>query len=222
MHNLVPTDSLATLIGAPTGLYQPDLQFEKRLMGYGQNIVAGIDEAGRGPLAGPVVAAAVILDMQNTPDGLNDSKKLSVNQRNGLYRKILQSSIVAVAATNADIIDSINIRQATLISMSRAVHSMATKVDWCLIDGRDIPADLEGRATAIIKGDGRSKSIAAASIIAKVVRDAIMVRAAQTYCDYGFERHKGYATKAHLSAIQDHGPCPLHRLSFAPFAHKPK
>ncbi len=216
MNELLPTDSLGSLIGAPVGPYQADLHLETRLHGFGHQIVAGIDEAGRGPLAGPVVAAAVVLDLDNIPGGLDDSKALSTKRRNDLYTSILHSSEVAIATNCARIIDNINIRQATLACMIKAANALQTKADWFLVDGRDVPPDLRNRGTAVIKGDGRSSSIAAASIVAKVVRDTIMTEAANTYPEYGFEKHKGYGTRAHRLAIDNHGPCAIHRFSFAP------
>ena len=216
MNKLSPTDSLGILIGAPKGSYQADMQIETALYRSGYKIVAGIDEAGRGPLAGPVVAAAVILDANNIPEGLDDSKSLSLKKRNDLYKKILYSSEVSIATISAKLIDQINIRQATLLCMSRAVSALNTRTDWCIIDGKDVPANLIGKATAVIKGDGRSYSIAAASIIAKVTRDAIMSESANTYPGYGFEQHKGYGTLSHRNAITKHGPCAIHRMSFAP------
>ncbi len=192
------------------------MHLETALNRSGHDIVAGIDEAGRGPLAGPVVAAAVILDANNIPEGLDDSKSLSSKKRNKLYLEILSCSEVSIASISAKLIDQINIRQATLLCMSRAANALDTRADWCIIDGRDVPADLVGRATAVIKGDGRSSSIAAASIIAKVTRDAIMIESANTYPDYGFEQHKGYGTLSHRKAITEHGPCAIHRFSFAP------
>ncbi len=220
MSKLLPTDSPGSLIGAPVGPYQADLHLESRLHGFGHQFVAGIDEAGRGPLAGPVVAAAVVLDPDDIPEGLDDSKALSSKQRNDLYTQILNSSEVAIATLSARIIDEINIRQATLACMNRAVSALQTKVDWCLVDGRDVPPGLRNRGTAVIKGDGRSSSIAAASIVAKVARDMIMTEAANSYPEYGFEQHKGYGTLAHRQAIANHGPCAIHRLSFAPIRKK--
>lgn len=219
MHELFPTDSLGSLIPAPVGDYQPDMKLETRLAGFGHQIVAGIDEAGRGPLAGPVVAAAVILNAQHLPKGLDDSKSLSPKRREELFAEILEHGEMAVSAKSAQTIDAINIRQATLACMNRAAMALAIRAHWHLIDGKDIPLELRGKATAIIKGDGRSMSVAAASIVAKVIRDAIMSEAANTYPEYEFERHKGYGTKTHRLAIEKYGPCPLHRMSFAPLKY---
>ena len=185
MEKLLPTDSfnnnlpLPFLIAAPVGKYRANMEWEDRLADSGFSHIAGIDEAGRGPLAGPVVAAAVILDRNAIPDGLNDSKKLSPSSREALYCEILATSEVAVASASNKTIDKINIRQASLTCMRRALFALPKKTDWNLVDGRDIPAGLEGSATAIIKGDGRSLSIAAASIVAKVVRDHMMIEASK-------------------------------------------
>ncbi len=181
-----------------------------------QRLVAGADEAGRGPLAGPVVAAAVILDPDNIPDGLDDSKKLTAAKRQKLFELILASADVAIASSGANHIDRSDIRKASLDAMRRALNSLTQPPQFALIDGRDVPAGLACPARAVIKGDARSVSIAAASIIAKVTRDRMMERAANEFPAYGFERHAGYATQAHRQAIIDHGACPLHRMSFRP------
>ncbi len=223
MEKLLPTDSfnsnlpLPFLIAAPVGEYRANMEWEDKLADGGFFHVAGIDEAGRGPLAGPVVAAAVILDRNAIPDGLNDSKKLSPCCREELYYEILATSEVSVASASNQTIDKINIRQATLACMQRALYALPRKTDWNLVDGRDIPGRLSGTATAIIKGDGRSLSIAAASIVAKVVRDHMMIEASKTINGYGFEQHKGYGTRQHMEAIKAHGPCSLHRQSYSPF-----
>jgi len=179
--------------------------------------VAGIDEAGRGPLAGPVAVAAVILDPENLPRGLDDSKALSLSARERLYEIIIQKALaVSVALASAREIDQINIRQATLQAMSRAAKSLSLMPAHVLVDGRDVPKGLPCTGEAIVKGDAKSFSIAAASIIAKVTRDRLMTRLGQRYQAYGFETHAGYGTKAHLAAIEAHGPCPYHRFSFSP------
>ncbi|NBQ38946.1 MAG: ribonuclease HII [Alphaproteobacteria bacterium] len=195
---------------------QPDYSFETQLMSVGTAPVAGIDEAGRGPLAGPVVVAACILDANHIPLGLNDSKKLAAAKREALYEQILATSHASIVSVSAQTIDSINIRAATLQGMAQAVRGLAVQPAYALIDGRDVPPGLPCPGDALIKGDARSVSIAAASILAKVTRDRLMVRAAEFWPGYGFERHMGYGTEAHLDAIKRLGPCPIHRLSFAP------
>ena len=193
----------------------PDFVREARLRARGFELVAGVDEVGRGPLAGPVVAAAVILDPDHLPDGLNDSKKLTASVRERLFTEIMRHAHVAIASIPAARIDVINIRQATFEAMAGAVNGLAVRADFALIDGRDVPP-LPCPAEALIGGDRRSLSIAAASIIAKVTRDRMMTLLAQTYPDYGFEKHMGYGTVKHLEALALHGPTPLHRMSFAP------
>ena len=196
----------------------PDFAHEARLRARGFELVAGVDEVGRGPLAGPVVAAAVILDPDHLPDGLNDSKKLTASVRERLFTEIMRHAHVAIASIPAARIDVINIRQATFEAMAGAVNGLAVRADFALIDGRDVPP-LPCPAEALIGGDRRSLSIAAASIIAKVTRDRMMTLLAQTYPDYGFEKHMGYGTAKHLKALDLHGPTPLHRMSFAPLKH---
>jgi ribonuclease HII len=196
-----------------------DFRAETDLLKRGIWPVAGIDEAGRGPLAGPVAAAAVILDPSKLPRGLNDSKQLTSKARDSLYDVILRDAIaVAVAFASAAEIDQINIRQATFLAMRRALVTLAATPHHVLIDGSDVPPDLGVPAEAIIKGDAAIASIAAASIIAKVTRDRLMRRLCAHYPAYRFSQHFGYPTKAHLAAIAEHGPCPVHRLSFRPFA----
>jgi ribonuclease HII len=196
----------------------PDFAHEARLRARGFELVAGVDEVGRGPLAGPVVVAAVILDPDHLPDGLNDSKKLTASVRERLFTEIMRHAHVAIASIPAARIDAINIRQATFEAMAEAVNGLAVRADFALIDGRDVPP-LPCPAEALIGGDRRSLSIAAASIIAKVTRDRMMTLLAQTYPDYGFEKHMGYGTAKHLEALALHGPTPLHRMSFAPLKH---
>lgn len=197
---------------------QPDFSGEQRLMRHGAKFVAGTDEAGRGPLAGPVVAAAVILDPDNIPVGLNDSKKLSHKQREKLYQQILDSAFsVSICSMSALSIDLSDIRKASLEAMRRACQGLAVQPDYILIDGRDIPDGLPCAADSWVKGDQRSVSIAAASIIAKEMRDKMMILAASQHPHYGFEKHAGYATVTHRQAIEGHGPVKkLHRYSFAP------
>jgi ribonuclease HII len=197
----------------------PDFRVERDLLKRGFWPVAGIDEAGRGPLAGPVAAAAVILDPRKLPRGLNDSKRLTPNERERLYEEIKLNAIaVAVAFASAAEIDRINIRQATFSAMRRALVALSVAPRHVLIDGNDLPPGLGLPAETIVKGDAAISSIAAASIIAKVTRDRLMRRLCGVYPAYRFGEHFGYATKAHLAAITAHGPCPFHRLSFRPFA----
>ncbi len=194
----------------------PDFSFELEARRKGLWPVAGTDEAGRGPLAGPVVAAAVILDPDNIPEGLDDSKKLTKIKRESLFRLIMETSVVSVASSGPGLIDSMNILRASLDAMRRAVLGLETSPALVLADGRDKPPGITCEAKAVIKGDSRSLSIAAASIIAKVTRDRMMERAGIVHSSYGFEGHAGYGTPAHLRAIESHGPCPLHRMSFRP------
>lgn len=193
----------------------PDFAHEARLRARGFELVAGVDEVGRGPLAGPVVAAAVILDPDHLPGGLNDSKMLTASVRERLFTEIMRHAHVAIASIPAARIDAINIRQATFEAMAGAVNGLAVRADFALIDGRDVPP-LPCPAEALIGGDRRSLSIAAASIIAKITRDRMMTRLAETYPAYGFEKHMGYGTPKHLEALALHGPIPMHRMSFAP------
>ncbi|WP_174801525.1 ribonuclease HII [Martelella limonii] len=208
-----PSDSPA-LFDLP--LKAPDFSMELAARANGLWPVAGCDEAGRGPLAGPVVAAAVILDPDNIPEGLNDSKKLSAKARDLLFDAILESAVVSVASSSPARIDRINILQASLDAMRRAVLGLPLAPAMVLTDGRDRPPGISCRAEAVIKGDARSVSIAAASIIAKVTRDRMMAQAATIYPAYGFAGHAGYGTAVHRAAILDAGPCPLHRMSFRP------
>ncbi len=179
--------------------------------------VAGIDEAGRGPLAGPVAAAAVILDPAKLPRGLDDSKQLDHATREALAGVIMKRAIaVSVAFASVNEIDRWNIRVATHLAMRRAAHALVVSPVWILVDGNDCPAGLPCGAETIVDGDAKSMSIAAASIIAKVMRDRLMRRMSLGHPQYGFERHFGYATPAHREALEMHGPCALHRRSFAP------
>ena len=189
-------------------------QFEHEVMENGYSAIAGLDEAGRGPLAGPVVSAAVILPKGFECPGLTDSKKLTEKKRDALF-PIIQEEALAVGVGIADHaeIDEINILQASLLSMKRAAEDLGVQPDYLLIDGKfTVPMDLPQKA--IVKGDSLSISIAAASIIAKVTRDRIMAELHEKYPQYNFIKHKGYPTKAHKEAIWEHGPCPVHRMSF--------
>ncbi|WP_374829765.1 ribonuclease HII [Paenochrobactrum pullorum] len=198
--------------------YTPDFSNEDRLYQNGCQFVAGIDEAGRGPLAGPVVAAAVVLDPDNLPLGLDDSKRLTATKRAILFEIILRDALaVSVVSLCADDIDNSNIRKAALTAMQRAVASSAVNIDYALVDGRDVPPHLSCEAEALIKGDQRSVSIAAASIVAKVSRDRMMEQAGKHHPDYGFKAHAGYGTAKHRDTIETSGPIPgLHRYTFAP------
>jgi len=183
--------------------------------------VAGVDEAGRGPLAGPVVASAVILNPQKIPKGLNDSKQLTAARREDLYEEILATADVAISSLSALAIDRTNILKASLEAMRRAVTSLPKRARFVLIDGRDVPPGLNCPGKALVKGDARSFSIAAASIVAKVTRDRMMQAAGLTFPQYGFEQHAGYATEVHREAITNHGPCAIHRMTFSPFRPLP-
>lgn len=188
---------------------------ERRLIRCGHGTVAGLDEVGRGPLAGPVVAAAVVLDMKRIPKGLGDSKALSAERREELFEEILSCSAVGIASIGAAEIDRINIRQASLAAMCRALAALPCIPEAALVDGNDPPA-LPCEVETIIKGDASVPSIAAASIVAKVVRDRMMRRLALLHPVYGFTTNVGYSSAAHLAALDLHGPCPHHRRSFAP------
>ncbi len=194
-------------------------QFEHNAKTLGYDMVAGLDEAGRGPLAGPVVSSAVILPHDFSCQGINDSKKLSEKKRSALFPRIMEKAIaVSIGIASHHEIDGINILRASLLSMKRAVENLShlpgsPVPDFLLIDGK-FTLDLDIHQSAIVKGDSKSISIAAASIIAKVTRDAIMKDLHELYPAYDFIRHKGYPTKAHKEAILRHGPCPVHRLTF--------
>lgn len=178
--------------------------------------IAGVDEAGRGPLAGTVVAAAVVLGPKHGIQGLSDSKKLSEKKRDSLYEEIIdQAQIWTVASASVAEIDEINILNASLLAMKRAVDALTQTPDCVLVDGNRLPV-WQYRAEAIVKGDSKVDEISAASIIAKVTRDREMLILDEKYPQYGFAKHKGYPTKVHIEAIQRHGPCDVHRLSYAP------
>ena len=177
--------------------------------------IAGIDEVGRGPLAGPVIAAAVILDRKNIPEGINDSKKIPKAKRILLAEKIKENSIYAYGAASEIEIDEINILQASLLAMKRASDRLSVVPKTTLIDGNFKP-DIKNNAISIIKGDSKSVSIAAASILAKVYRDEIMLKYSKQFPEYGFQTNSGYGTKEHLSALKNYGITPIHRKSFKP------
>ena len=189
----------------------PDWSFEAKYSGP----VCGVDEAGRGPLAGPVVAGAVILDPHNLPRGLNDSKALSASRREYLLNEIMTCAVVGIGISEPEEVDRINVLAASMTAMRRAVEGLGTSPVAALIDGNRMPT-LGIPGETIVKGDARSLSIAAASIVAKVTRDRLMVLAERRYPGYGFAVHKGYPTKAHREALQILGACPIHRRSYAP------
>lgn len=200
------------------------LEFERQAWNAGHLNVAGIDEAGRGPLAGPVVAAAVTLPPQALVaaadgdfKGLTDSKQLTPKQRELFYARITgyHAARFGVSVVDVEEIDAVNILQATHAGMRRAVSQILPDVDFLLIDGLPVP-DLPRPSQAIVAGDGKSLLIAAASVIAKVTRDRLMIELDAKFPQYGFAQHKGYGTPAHLAALDRHGPCPAHRRTFAP------
>lgn len=197
----------------------PDFAFETAALAAGHRAVAGVDEAGRGPLAGPVVAAAVILDPARIPPGLNDSKKLSATARARLHDLIVATAQVGVGLAEVAEIDSLNILRASHLAMERALAALPVPADHALIDGNLLPRGLAVPGLALVRGDGRSLSIAAASIIAKVRRDRIMVALAQQHPGYGWEKNAGYPTKTHRDALLNLGITPHHRRSFGPI-HK--
>ena len=194
----------------------PDFTLERAAIRAGHGIVCGIDEAGRGPWAGPVVAAAVVLDADAIPQGLNDSKKLTEAQREALFEPIMRSARVGIGIAEANRIDRDNILQATLWAMAEALAEIGG-ASLALVDGNRAPR-IPCAVQTVIGGDGKSLSIAAASIIAKVTRDRMMIAHDETYPGYGFARHKGYGTALHQAALKRLGPCPLHRKSFKPVA----
>ncbi|MEK6217480.1 MAG: ribonuclease HII [Boseongicola sp.] len=194
----------------------PDYSEELLWRARGALLIAGVDEVGRGPLAGPVTAAAVILNADDIPEGLNDSKKLNAAARERLAIEIENRACVSIAHASVEEIDRLNIRRASHLAMVRAISALGLVADHALIDGNMIPNGCPCAATAIVKGDGKSVSIAAASIVAKVARDRIMVDWAQQHPGYGWERNAGYPTKVHREALQDLGVTPHHRRSFKP------
>ncbi len=191
--------------------------FDRERLGGRVKRIAGVDEAGRGPLAGPVVAAAVILPLEEKLPQLCDSKRLSPRRREGLYEEICRCAVAwAVGVCGPTVIDRINVLQATLLAMEEAVRQLSPRPQLLLVDGRQRIPGLGIRQELVCGGDGRSASIAAASVIAKVTRDRIMAELDKLFPRYGFARHKGYATRRHLRALRRYGPCAVHRLSFAP------
>ena len=187
------------------------LEFEKEALAKGYKSVCGVDEAGRGPLAGPVCAAAVILPEGVIIDGVNDSKKLSEKKRESLFDVIREQALsYSIAYATVDEIEEINILNATMLAMRRAIDGLEIKADYAMIDGNKIPP-IDIDAECIVKGDAKSMSIACASILAKVSRDRLLYKYAEEYPMYGFDKHKGYGTKVHREAILKYGPCPYHR-----------
>lgn len=192
------------------------LIIEKRLAFEGYNLIAGVDEAGRGPLAGPVIAAACILPERFDLPYLDDSKKLTPKRRDDLFERIKEQALAyAIAGAEPEEIDRVNILNASKIAMKRALEALTAIPDYVLVDGRD-KLDISLIQEAVIDGDAKSASIAAGSILAKVTRDRMMEDLHMLYPQYAFDRHKGYGTKLHMEMLEKHGPCPIHRVSFAP------
>lgn len=194
----------------------PDFSFETTARARGFLCIAGVDEVGRGPIAGPVTAAAVVLDPARIPAGLDDSKKLTAARREALDTELRAVAAVSIAHASVEEIDALNILQASHLAMCRALAGLAQPVDFALIDGNRLPGALRCPAEAVVKGDARVLSIAAASIVAKVARDRIMADLAERYPGYGWARNAGYPVAAHLQALQHLGVTPHHRRSFAP------
>ena len=194
----------------------PNFCIEQSVLERGYLRIAGVDEVGRGPLAGPVTAAAVVLDPARIPEGLNDSKKLTARARQRLHDQIVAAADVCVAHATVEEIDALNILRASHLAMERALAGLNTPPDFALIDGNMIPRDLALSAEAVVKGDGRSVSIAAASIVAKIRRDCVMLSLAQQHPGYGWETNMGYGSKSHMEALRNLGPTPHHRRSFKP------
>ncbi len=193
----------------------PDFEIEKQALQKGYKHVCGVDEAGRGPLAGPVCAAAVILPENTEIEGLNDSKKLSEKKREALYDIIKEKAIAySIAFGSLEEIEELNILEATYIAMNRAIEGLNIPADYALIDGNRVPKGIKIPCETVVKGDAKSCSIAAASILAKVTRDRLLVEYDEKYPEYNFKKHKGYGTKEHTDLILKYGPCEIHRLSF--------
>lgn len=190
------------------------IEYEQSAELKGYKAICGVDEAGRGPLAGPVCAAAVILPPNTIIDGVNDSKKLTEKKREALFDVIKETAVsYSIAYASVEEIESINILNATMLAMKRAVEGLDVKADYAMIDGNKMPPlDIDGET--IVKGDAKSMSIACASILAKVSRDRLLYEYAKEYPQYHFDKHKGYGTAAHREAIIKYGPCPYHRMSF--------
>ena len=199
-----------------------EYSLEAELYEQGYLHVCGVDEAGRGPLCGPVVAAACILPCGLVLPGLNDSKKLSEKKRDLLFDQIRENAIAySIASASVEEINQLNILEATLLAMRRAIDGLAIKADYALIDG-NVSRDFQIDAKAVISGDATSPSIAAASILAKVTRDRLCIELDRAYPQYGIAKHKGYGTKVHMDALREHGPSPIHRTQFIRFLDKEK
>ena len=193
----------------------PDFELEIAARDRGYKFVCGVDEAGRGPLAGPVCAAAVILDGDTLIEGINDSKKLSEKKREAIYNVIIEKSLAyGIAFAEVEEIEEHNILNATYLAMNRAINQLKIKADFALIDGNRTPTDIQVDCQTVVKGDAKSMSIAAASILAKVTRDRLLMEYHERYPQYNFAKHKGYGTAEHMAAIRMYGPCEIHRLSF--------
>jgi len=193
----------------------PDLELEKAAKISGFKYICGVDEAGRGPLAGPVFAAAVILPEDCEIEGLNDSKKISEKKREVLFDVICEKAVsYSIAFGTLEEIEEFNILEATFLAMNRAIDNLDIKADFALIDGNRVPRDIKIPCQTVIKGDAKSCSVAAASILAKVTRDRLLLEYDEKYPEYNFKKHKGYGTKEHSDLILKYGPCPIHRMSF--------
>lgn len=193
----------------------PDYEFEKAAVNSGFSCICGVDEAGRGPLAGPVCAAAVILPEGAVIEGLDDSKKLTEKKRERLYDIIKETAVAySVAYGTLEEIETVNILEATYLAMNRAIAGLSVKPDFALIDGNRVPRGIKIPCETVVKGDSKSMSVAAASVLAKVTRDRLMLEYDKKYPEYNFKKHKGYGTKEHTELIKQYGPCEIHRLSF--------
>ena len=193
----------------------PDYEFEKAAVNSGFSCICGVDEAGRGPLAGPVCAAAVILPEGAVIAGLDDSKKLTEKKREKLYDIIKKTAVAySVAYGTLEEIETVNILEATYLAMNRAIEGLSVKPDFALIDGNRVPRGIKIPCETIVKGDSKSMSVAAASVLAKVTRDRLMLEYDKKYPEYNFKKHKGHGTKEHTELIKQYGPCEIHRLSF--------
>lgn len=219
--NLIPSPEDKPVRGV-TGRCPGMWGYEREAWRAGYRLVAGVDEAGRGPLAGPVIAAAVILPSDFDPNGINDSKKLTASERETAFDRIMgQCHCVGIGSTTSQTIDQVNILQATRLAMLQALENLDLPPDFVLLDGLKMPG-FPFPSKAIVKGDSASVSIAAASIVAKVTRDRIMEELDSQYPQYGFARHKGYGAPEHLEALKRFGPCPEHRFTFSPIRKEPE